>query len=202
MARTKNKTGKDSHAQGGAEKASQQLVKQIAELRKKKGWSLEQLSETAHVSRSMLSQIERNRVNPTLMVALRIAHALGSNLSELLNIPDSSERIDVIQAGDTNYHFQRKEGCRLRNLSPLHLEKDVEFYELFLKPGMSLKSAPHAEGTREVLTVNKGSAHVTSGKMQCEITVGDSAHYAADVPHVIENRGKEDAVLYMVAIYR
>jgi len=51
---------------------------------------------------------------------------------------------------------------KIRTLSPLNLEKDVEFYEVQLKEGGALRSAAHFEGTREFLTVQKGKVRVES----------------------------------------
>jgi len=184
------------------ERAGLLLSKQVAELRKKKGWTLEQLSAACGVSRSMLSQIERNQVNPTLVVTLRIAQAFGISLGRLLNLPDTESTIDVIRAEDKTYHFRRTGDVSIRTLSPLNLEKDVEFYELVLKPGGELKSAPHFSGAREILTVNQGTLRVVSGDEENELKTGDSAHYAADVPHLIANTGRTDATAFLVVIYR
>lgn len=184
------------------ERAGLLLSKQVAELRKKKGWTLEQLSAACGVSRSMLSQIERNQVNPTLVVTLRIAQAFGISLGRLLNLPDTASSIDVIRAEDKTFHFRRTGDVSIRTLSPLNLEKDVEFYELVLKPGGELKSAPHFGGAREILTVNQGNLRVVSGEEECELKTGDSAHYAADVPHLIANTGRTDATAFLVVIYR
>lgn len=184
------------------EHVSTQLCDRVRELRKKKGWTLEQLSSSCGVSRSMLSQIERNQANPTLGVAYRIAQAFGLSLGELLDLPERRAAIDVIRASDRSYHFRSDEDCTIRTLSPLNLEKDVEFYELVLKPGKALKSAPHFEGTREFLTVQQGTLKLTSGSDVTELHKGDSAHYPADVPHSIENTGRHDAVAFLVDIYR
>src|SRR5947207_9083365 len=123
------------------------LCDRVRELRKKKGWTLEQLSAACGVSRSMLSQIERNQANPTLGVAYRIAQAFGMSLGSLVDVPNATATIDVIRAEDRTYHYRSDQFCRIRTLSPLHLEKDVEFYELLLRPRGSLKSAPHFGGT-------------------------------------------------------
>jgi transcriptional regulator with XRE-family HTH domain len=178
------------------------LCERVRQLRKKKGWTLEQLSAACGVSRSMLSQIERNQANPTLAVAYRISQAFAMSLGSLVDIPNATPTIDVIRADDRTYHYRSDKDCRIRTLSPLHLEKDVEFYELVLKPGGVLRSAPHFGGTREFLTVQHGSVRVRSNDDQCELQRGDSAHYPADVPHSIENTGRTDAVLFLVDIYR
>ena len=70
-----------------------------------------------------------------------------------------------------------------------------------LKSEGVLASGPHFEGTREFLTVDKGRVRVTSADIECELSKGDSAHYAADVPHEIRNIGRGEAVLFLVDIY-
>ena len=125
----------------GAEAA---LGDRVKELRRKKGWTLDELSEACGVSRSMLSQIERNGVNPTVAVALRIAQAFGIALGSLVDAPAVAARIEVVRADDRSTHFRSDKDCRIRTLSPLHLEKDVEFYEIQLRPGGALRREPPA----------------------------------------------------------
>lgn len=150
----------------------------------------------------MLSQIERNRANPTLVVALRIAHAFNIAAGDLIDAPGATSSLDVIRAGDRAYHYRSDEHCRIRTLSPLDLEKDVEFYEVRLQPDGALRSAAHYEGTREFVTVQKGRVRVESGGESEALARGDSASYRADVPHAIVNTGRTDAVVFLVDIYR
>jgi mannose-6-phosphate isomerase-like protein (cupin superfamily) len=149
----------------------------------------------------MLSQIERWEANPTLAVAYRIAEAFGVKLGELVDSAAGPPKIRVIRSSDDRHLFRDDGQCRIRTLSPLHLEKDVEFYELMLKARGVLESAPHFEGTREFLTVEKGALRVVSGDESCDLGRGDSAQYAADVPHRIENVGRGEAVAFLVDIY-
>ena len=177
------------------------ICRRVKSMRKSRGWTLEQLAALSGVSRSMLSQIERGTANPTLAVAYRIAHAFGMTLGSLVDTPSGAPQIDVIVAEDQSYLFRDDEDCRIRTLSPLQLEKDVEFYELTLRPGGTLASAAHFGGTREFLTIEKGSVRLTAGEESRELKKGDSAHYPADVPHKIENIGRGEAVLFLVDIY-
>ena len=179
-----------------------QLARRLRKLRREREWSLSDLSKASGVSRSMLSQIERGEVSPTLSVAFRVAKAFGMSLGELISDPEEPPGIEVIRADEEAYYFRRDESCSLRTLFPLRLEKDVEFYELKLTPGCALKSEPHLEGTREFVTVHKGRVRISSGNDHVELTRGDSAHYRADLPHVVENIGRGDAVVFLVAIYR
>jgi transcriptional regulator with XRE-family HTH domain len=187
---------------GQAEAISRHLGGRVKQLRADRGWSLEALANASGVSRSMLSQIEREQANPTLAVTLRIAQAFGMTLGDLLQAPNAASSVTVIRAEDRAYHYRSEKNCRIRTLSPLNLEKDVEFYEVQLQPGGALRSAPHFEGTREFLTVQKGQVRVESAADAEVLKPGDSANYRADVPHAIVNTGKGEAVIFLVDIYR
>ena len=185
-----------------ADAINRHLGGRVKQLRTVKGWSLEALATASGVSRSMLSQIEREQANPTLAVTMRIAQAFGMPLGDLLEMPGATSAVTVIRAADRAYHYRSDKFCRLRTLSPLNLEKDVEFYEVQLQPGGALRSAPHFAGTREFLTVQKGHVRLDSGTDSEALAPGDSASYRADVPHAIVNTGKTEALLFLVDIYR
>jgi transcriptional regulator with XRE-family HTH domain len=186
-----------------SESVGSQLSHRIKNLRSERGWSLERLSAACGVSRSMLSQIERGLANPTLGVTLRIAEAFELSIGEFVEHgPKRGSTIHVVRGSDPVHTFRSDEQVTLRTLSPLHLEKDTEFYELTLGEGSTLNSAPHFPRTREFLTVVQGKVRVVSSKDTSELTKGDSATYPADVAHQIENIGRGQATIFLVVSYR
>jgi len=179
-------------------KVSQTLCYRVAELRKKQQLTLEQLASASGVSRSMLSQIERGQANPTLAVTYRIAEAFGMTIGELIDQPWMSSTIERVHGDDPNNLFRSDAECTIRTLFPLHIEKKIEFYEVRLVAGAKLASASHFEGTKELLTVVRGSAAIHSGDSVVSLSAGDSAHYRADLAHSIVNSGKTELVCYLV----
>jgi transcriptional regulator with XRE-family HTH domain len=173
-----------------AESINENLGRRVKKLRGDRGWSLEELASASGVSR------------PTLSVTYRIARAFGLTLQDLIESADSATTIQLIRAGDRAQVFRTDKQCQIRTLSPLNLEKEVEFYELRLPAGGGLLSQPHVEGTREFLTVEEGSVDLRSGDSTEALAKGDSATYRADVVHGIANSGKREAVLFLVVIYR
>lgn len=193
MARTPNKP----------DETPSTLPERLKQLRADRGWSLEQLAQLCDVSRSMLSQIERGQANPTLGVALRIASAFRLTIGELVGeTTQQGSAIHVIRQDDPTHHFRSDEDVSIRTLSPLNLEKDVEFYEVAIKPNRELKSAPHFVGTREFLTVQQGKVRIDSAADTTELNRGDSASYPADVAHRIVNVGRTEAIVFLVVIYK
>jgi len=197
-----NSRSKPSNGEPSLEASGVHFARRLKQLRMARGWSLDVLAKASGVSRSMLSQVERNQANPTLAVAFRIARALGMSLGELAEAPGVTSSLVVIRAADRTYHYRSDADCKIRTLSPLHLEKDVEFYEVQLQKGGALRSAAHFQGTREFLTVQKGRIRVESAADADELGRGDSVTYRADVPHAIVNIGREDAVVFLVDIYQ
>ncbi len=182
----------------GNDPAGYVLCNRVTELRKKHKLTLDQLASASGVSRSMLSQIERGQANPTLTVTFRIAQAFGMSIGELLDQPWQHSTIEVVHGEDRSNLFRADKECQIRTLSPLHMEKNIEFYELRIAPGASLTSAPHFEGTKELLTITSGEASIISGESSCRLKSGDSAHYRGDLSHRIENTGTVELVGYLV----
>lgn len=187
---------------GTSDPASQMLCERVIALRRENGFTLEQLAAASGVSRSMLSQIERGQANPTLAVTFRIAQAFALTIGELVDDPGAGSNIEVIHHSDPNAVFRSDEQCQVRTLSPLHMEKNTEFYELHIRAAGALESRAHFDGTRELLTIAKGQAKLTSGDTQCALGPGDSARYRADLPHQIANVGKRELVAYLVVTYK
>lgn len=198
---TRHDTAAGDAARDAAQDIAARVCVRVRELRAQRKWSLEQLAQQSGVSRSMLSQIEREQANPTLAVTLRIAQAFELSLGELVEAAAAPRPIDVIRAGDQQSLYRSDDVCEIRTLSPLHLEKDVELYEVRLQPKKTLHSAAHFEGTREFLTVQQGKVRVQSGESSELLSRGDSASYRADIAHAIENRGRSQAIVLLVVVY-
>ena len=180
----------------------QLLCERVLALRQQHNYTLDQLATASGVSRSMLSQIERGNANPTLAVTRRIAQAFGLSIGELVDDPNSATPIDIVHGEDAANLFRADDECQIRTLSPLHMEKSVEFYELLLQPGAELASAAHFDGTRELFTVASGCARIVSGDTASDLKSGDSAHYRADTAHAIVNAGTTKLRGYLVVMYK
>lgn len=173
----------------------------VRALRQRRRWSLEGVARKSGVSRSMLSEIERGEANPTLALALAIAHAFGVRLGDLVEGSHGDSLLQVIRSDDPVYDYSTEADCRIRTLSPLDPDRAIEFYRLDFGPGGALRSQPHFVGVREVVYADKGRIRVESGDDQTLLTAGDSVTYAADVPHAIVNVGRSRARAYLIDLF-
>ncbi len=181
---------------------SAHIGRRLKSLRTAKKLTLEQLSRMAGVSKAMLSQIEQDKVNPTVAVMLKISGALQMAIGDLVETPVSQNVFRVISASDDKYTFRSDDGCSIRTLSPMSLEKNIEFYRITLESGGRIDSEPHYPGTEEFLYVAGGRVTVSSGEETVRLGRGDACHYRSDRPHSIANAGKSRVEAYMIVRYK
>jgi transcriptional regulator with XRE-family HTH domain len=175
----------------------------LQRLRLARGLTLEDLSRIAGVSKSMLSQIEREKANPTIAITWRLANALGVQIGELLSSEvRTADLIRVVDAHEIPTLPGSHAGYSLRILGPMDLAGKYEWYELTLQPGGELASQAHDPGTNEHLTVVTGTVELEVGAEKRKIKHGATARYPADQNHAIRNAGKTEAKALLVVVHR
>jgi transcriptional regulator with XRE-family HTH domain len=174
----------------------------LATLRQSRNLTLDELSRQAGVSKSMLSQIERNQANPTVAVVWRLANALGVPLAELLGGDKPAGPAIATVASHATPSLRSPDGrCELRILGPIELAGQFEWYELTVQPGGALESEAHEPGSREHLSVLGGHLSVQTGADSTGLGPGETARYAVDQVHAIRNPGKVAAQALLVVIH-
>ncbi|WP_319758212.1 XRE family transcriptional regulator [uncultured Sphaerochaeta sp.] len=176
------------------------IGKNIQRIRTSRKLTLNVLSERSGVSKAMLSQIESDKVNPTVATVWKIARGLNVELNDLLDSDNQPKRIFTLNpAGEDSPKLETHEnGVSIRILSPLSMVEDLEMYLVTLEPHSILSSEPHYAGTQEYLTVVKGAVKVQAGDNIAEIRKGDFLVYHCDVEHSISNESNQVAVVHMV----
>ncbi|MBT5074070.1 MAG: helix-turn-helix transcriptional regulator [Kordiimonadaceae bacterium] len=173
------------------------IGQKIKQLRSAKNLTLDQLAVKSGVSKSMLSQIERNKTNPTVATLWSLTRALGIDIGEILGgnnqVKEVTSNIALIKSHQTP-EIQSADGkCTLRILGPLSMVSHIEWYDVNLEQDGLLASEPHVDGTTEHLTVLKGEISISSGAEKQILSRGDTARYNGDVEHSIKNIGSSNA---------
>ena len=168
--------------------------------RRARGLTLEELADRSGVSKSMLSQIERDQTNPTLATVWRLCESLGVTIEAFFGQDERTDSVEVLAAHATPSIRSADGGCELRILGPLDLGGQMEWYDMRARPGAELNSQPHEIGTMEHLTVLEGALVVESGGELRSLSAGETARYRADRLHAIRNEGEEPAQALLVVI--
>lgn len=162
-----------------------QLPARLKEARQGQGLSLEAVAKLSGVSRSMVSQIERGESSPTIATLWNLTRALQVDFAGLLDGASAAAQIEVLRSNAVPTISNLGTGCKVRILSPPEEAGRHEVYELIFSAGGMLDSQPHTRGAREHLTVIEGAVELRSAEAVELLAQGDTARYAADVPHRI-----------------
>lgn len=168
-------------------------------LREQKKLTLDAAANLTGVSRSMLAQIEKGEVNPTISVLWKIANGYKVSFTSL--VEDQGEAVCVIRGNDMEP--LKEDSGRYRNYPVFAFDerKLFETYRIVIDPNGTLSAQPHLKGAEEYITVFCGQVEIHVAEESFLLSKGDSIRFYADVPHGYRNPGTEPAELSMLIFY-
>ena len=167
--------------------------------RRKQHLTLDALALASGVSKAMLSQIEANKVNPTIGTLWNVVKALNIDFDAVLSGEHGpNKKFDVTRSENITSLKTGQSSALFKVLSPLSMADFLELHLVTLPPGCVHASQAHTSGTEEYLTVLSGTVEVRAGDNKTVLNTGDVIAFQADVEHVLANRNDLPAELYMV----
>lgn len=167
-----------------------QLGSRIRELRERRKLSLTAVAHEAGVSKSLLSQVERSRVNPSLPVARAIAKAIGVPLFSLF-VEDESGNGVVRRSERQQLHVP---GSMVRReLLVPDLQRKLMLINLYIGPGEESSPEPTSHSGEECIVVLSGSLEVDLDSRCVTLNTGDSLCFDPMTPHLFRNTSDEPA---------
>ena len=180
------------------EKQVLQLGNRLSSLRKRKNMTLDDLSAKSGVSKSILSQIERDLSNPTVATISRIADALDEKLSDFFSKIEVEEESSIESSKETPSITSKDGLCDLSILGAGETVNWLQWYILDMKPKGILNSGSHGPKTFENLTVIEGQIEVTCGESKEKLSKGDTFRFQSNREHTLKNISKQKAQVLMV----
>ena len=168
-------------------------------LREEKKLTLDAAAECTGVSRSMLAQIERGEVNPTISILWKIANGYQVSFTSL--VEDRREGPSVLRQGALPPLSEDDGKYWNYPIFPFDDKHQFETYRIVILPGGMLSAQPHLPGSEEYITVFSGQAEIRANGTWFSLDKGDSIRFAADAPHAYRNSGTEPAELSMLIWY-
>ena len=184
--------------------------------RERQGVGVRELSRRLDVSASMISQIERERVMPSVNTLYSITSALGISLDELFGgapAPAGARSADGASSAPRGPGFLQRRadqqslslGSGVRwDLLTSEPNTDVEFLRTTYDVGSEStpEDALMRHSGHEYGTVIEGTLGVTVGFETHELEAGDSISFDSSTPHRLFNAGDVPAVAVWVVVGR
>lgn len=178
---------------------SNRLATRLNELRRSRGWSLEQLAEHSAVSRATLSRMEKGDVSPTAETLGRLCAAYGLPMSRLLMMVEDSFDPKVPFERQPEWH-DPETGFTRRSVSPPAAGLSGEVLEGHLPPGSVITyDTPPRPGQEHHLILLDGELTLTVDGIPHVLSGGDCLRYHLSGPTRFET-GPTRGARYMLVL--
>ena len=164
----------------------------IRTIRERKGLTMKQVAEKACVSESLISQIERNRVSPSIDTLLTIADILSIDLHYLFSDYQRKRNVDLVRSNEQGrFDFGGVTYSRLSAINRYNEEHGLEAFLLEIGPSREKGSSEYGHPGRELGYILEGTGQLIYGSETYHLCKGDSISFTSDIPHILQNTGSE-----------
>ena len=175
------------------------IAENLKMFRDKKKLSLDKVSKLTGVSKSMLGQIERCEVNPTVSTIWKIANGLKVSCTELMSMPEAD--LEVVDKSQVEPLVENNGRIRIFPVFPFDSARRFEMYSLEIDADGYLSTEAHQQGTQEFITIYSGKLTISINGEDFVITAGNSIRFKADGTHSYKNNDDTTCSLTMVIYY-
>lgn len=165
------------------------IGKRICSRRKEAGLSLRELGRRTGLTAGFISQVENDRVSPSLNSLQRIATALEVPMFYFLN--DSTAPDMVVRAGERRRLYFAHSHMGYDLLTP-DLKRQTMAMMIHMEPGAVRVAEPLAKPTEQWMYVLQGRLKITVGKTTNVLEPGDSIYYDGEELHEFASVGDEE----------
>lgn len=160
-------------------------------IRERKKITLKQVARLAKVSESLVSQIERNKVSPSIDTLLAIADVLGIDYEYLFSDYKKNKAVSLVRADHRDSIIS--DGITLHQLSimaDVPEEHDLEAFLIEIDVGSEKGDMAYGHVGKEFGIILNGNAQLSYGTEIYNLAAGDSVGFPSDIPHILKNTGK------------
>lgn len=156
----------------------------IKQTRLKQGKTIKDVAEEAHITISLLSQVENNKANPSVNTLMAIAKALNTPVDEFF---DNSEIVpSPVVKSFKRRPIHTQDGVTFYLLTPARKDISIEFkLNVYEKSGSS--GHFHKHQGAECGIVLEGRLEVVCDDEAYVLEAGDSIYIDSTKPHSIKN---------------
>lgn len=204
----------NTNAAASRARVSSAIGPRLRQAREQKNMSVRGLARYVGVSPSLVSQIERGRVMPSVGTLYSLANELGLVVDDLFaGVQPRSKRSEremaaadvanpVLKSGQRKV-IKLADGVRWERLTPTP-DKDVEFLVVVYDVGAEscAKDALIRHGGKEYAYILRGHLGIKIGFEEFELGPGDSIAFDAQMPHRLWTVGRDPAEALWVVLNR
>lgn len=159
-------------------------------VRERKGYTLKDVAKFANVSESLVSQIERNKVSPSVNTLLLIADVLDIDYEYLFIDYRQKRRVSIVKAAERASIRRNKVAIhQLSITNEVAEDPAIEAFLLEIEETGEQGDREYGHAGREFGIILEGQAELIYGDETYELDEGDTISFPSDIPHLFKNTG-------------
>ena len=163
----------------------------IREIRERKGKTLKAVAEVAGISESLLSQIETNKISPSIDTLFSVVDALEVDIDYIFS--DFRQKREVVLVREKERKYIKTGTVAYEQISAVpDFSEDhaIEAFIMEIKKNGEKGSRHYGHKGKELGLVLQGEGVLEYGTEKYNLYSGDSISFSSDIPHTIKNMGK------------
>ena len=175
------------------------IGEKIRRIREKKKITLKEVALKAHLSESLISQIETNKVSPALDTLLKIVEILNIDLEYLFSDFKKEHMVNLVKYDERNKMIMNDIIYeQLSKTVGSNEEHGIEAYFLEIKPNGEKGSKEYGHKGKELGVIIEGKGEFKIGNKTYNLEKGDSISFKSDTPHLLKNTGNSTLKAFWV----
>lgn len=161
-------------------------------VRERKNVTLKAVAKRAGVSESLVSQIERNKVSPSIDTLLTLADALDIDYEYLFTDYRQNKKVSIVR-------FEERNSLKVNDVTMFQLSKigsvpedhSIEAFMLEIEKGSEKGDLEYGHTGKEFGLILEGNGELIYGSEKYEVKAGDTVSFSSDIPHILKNIGDD-----------
>lgn len=169
------------------------LGQKIRTLRQAQRLTLKQVADDCGLSTGYISQLEKDRANPTLGTLKALMQVFDLPLAYLFNGRDSENDVAVTRRTQRKTFSLPRSDVKFELLTP-DTNRKLEVLMATAEPGVKSGSRRFLHEGEECGLVLSGTLKIRVGDEEYILEEGDSVYFPSHIPHDWENAGDQPVV--------
>ncbi len=173
-----------------------ELGQKIRQLRIRQNLNVKQLSELVECTPSLISQLERNKTDPSISMLKKIAKALNANIIDFFMGTVANDDIVTAESDRVDIKLKRWD-ADIQSLVKNVTNKKMQPFYTVIRPGGGSHGLYSHDG-EECGFILSGQLELILGDKVHTVRENESFYFSSQTPHNWGNTGKKDVVVLWV----
>ncbi len=191
------------------EVAALNIGSQVRQLRKQRGFTLQEVADMTGLSKPLLSQLENNVTAPPIATLIKVSMALGVKIGHFFQDASLDSRVVVVRKEDRHdvtrlSHRNRyaETGYRYESLAYPMVNKQMEPFIVEIDPCGEKEINYNNHQGEEFIFILEGTLEFRNASLTVSLNEGDSIYFDAGVPHGLRGLGGVSKILAVIYVKR